>query len=229
MIGPWAFPSVSGTRLPGAAFFFSMKSLTIAVTGGVACGKSEVCRQFLRLLPEEKSAFFSCDEEVRLLFAEPSVKVEIEALARDFGVDAGGAGALDRRVLRELLFVNSEFRGRMEVLLHPLVHRRLGAYLQKLPESVRISLIEVPLLYEVDFPVERDLDLVVAASVAVQRGRLQEGRGLDAGVAERILQVQLSMEEKMRRADLVVWNDGDLESLYAQIEHLVRRCKPLLN
>lgn len=176
-----------------------------------------------------RAVSFSCDEEVAGLLSDPSVWAEVVSLASPFGATIVTKEVGDRRKLRELAFVNSEFRGKLEALLHPLVLRRLGDYLDNLADSVRVSLIEVPLLYEVDFPVKRDLDLVVAASGATQKQRLCERRGLDPAMAERILGSQAPMEEKMTRADIVVWNDGDRESLAAQIAHLVGRCEPLLN
>ena len=132
-----------------------------------------------------------------------------------------------RAAFRELLFENSDFRGKVEGLLHPLVLQRVKDRAAGLSGSVRVFLVEVPLLYEVDFPLDRDLDVVVAASEAEQMRRLLEVRGLAATVARRILRSQLPVESKMRRADVVIWNDGCRDVLQTQVDHFLSRCETL--
>lgn len=194
------------------------------MTGGVACGKTSVCRRLLEKLPHGTSSFISCDEEVRGLLATPDVREEIAALGRSFGTELLSGDGLDRKQLRELLFENSDFRGKVESILHPLVLDRVLEHSKTWSDLVRISIIEVPLLYEVDFPLDRDIDLVVASSRSTQMKRLCHDRGLDAPVAERIIGTQIPIEEKMRKANIVVWNDGAIDALLAQTDHLVSRC-----
>ena len=203
--------------------------LTIAVTGGVACGKSLVSSLFEKTFPAGTMSRFNCDEAVASLYQEREVQERIQRIGKKFGVELISENAICRKTLRELLFENSEFREKIEAVLHPLVLSRVDSYSQAITDAVRISLIEVPLLYEVDFPLVRDLDLVVAASRAVQVERLCQGRGLDAGIAERIIDAQLRIENKIEKGNIVIWNDGALEVLELQIRHLASRCKNLLN
>ncbi len=201
--------------------------LTIAVTGGVACGKSTFCKSFVEAAPPGQVASLSCDEEVRRISRRPEVVERLNGLAGRFGPSPSPGGELDRRAFRELLFENSEFRGKVESLLHPLVLQRVRDCAADLSGRVRVFLVEVPLLYEVDFPMERDLDVVVAASEAEQMRRLLEGRGLAATVARRMLRSQLPIENKIQRADVAIWNDGCHAVLQAQADHLLSRCEPL--
>ncbi len=203
--------------------------LTIAVTGGVACGKSLFCRSFAGRGAGGTISLFSCDDAVRGLYGSKAVQGKIASLAVEFGADLGGGGELDRGALRELLFENSQFRGKVEQVLHPMVLRQAVAHATGLSGSVRILLVEVPLLYEVEFPINRDLDVAVGASEATQEGRLLEDRGFAPRTVRRMLRAQLPIEEKIKRADIVVWNDGSLSALEAQIDHLFTRCQPLLN
>jgi len=198
--------------------------LQIAVTGGVACGKTSVCRRLIEKLPHGTSAFISCDEEVRALLQVPDVCHQIGSVGREYSRNLLSGDGVDRTALRELLFENSDFRGKVEGILHPLVLDRVLAQSKTWSDLVRISIIEVPLLYEVDFPLERDIDLVVASSRSTQIKRLCHDRGLDAPVAARIIGTQIPIEEKMRRANIVVWNDGAIDALLAQTDHLVSRC-----
>ncbi len=200
----------------------------IAVTGGVACGKSGFSRRFRERAGESLVGLVDCDGIVRDLYADEQVVgriiEEAGAVGREIVSEGGG---LDRSKLRELVFDNSKFRVRIESVVHPLVLQRVMAQVNVLSGRVRLALIEVPLLYEVDFPLERDLDLVVAASREVQLRRLLEDRGLEPPMAERILNAQMPMEEKIRKADIVVWNDGSLQSFDAQIAHLFDRCETI--
>lgn len=203
--------------------------LTIAVTGGIACGKSAFTGRFRERVPAGSVSVFSCDESVRALSELPEVRESIAALGRDHGRFLGGGAGLDRTRFRELLFENSEFRGKVESLLHPLVLQRAVDHTRSLPPGVKILLVEVPLLYEADFPLSRDLDLVVAASESVQSLRLREMRGLAADLIRRMLRSQMPIEEKIKRADIVVWNDGSLDALNSQTDHLLSRCQPLFH
>lgn len=199
------------------------------MTGGVACGKSSVARRLLEGLPGGTASYISCDEEVRALLEMPEIQRDIDELGRVHGRELLREGSLDRKELRELLFENSVFRGKVEAILHPLVLDRVNARSETWSDLVRISIVEVPLLYEVEFPLDRDIDLVVASSRATQKKRLTFDRNLEEGVAEKIIGAQIPIEEKIQRANIVVWNDGAIETLFAQTDHLVSRCDRMFN
>ena len=196
-----------------------------AVTGGVACGKSLVCSELVRSLPEDRAHHFSCDACVADLLASEEVQGRIRSLPG--GSALFPEGRLDKGLLRERLFENSEFRENVESILHPGVLEEASAFVERYSAQVGFVLVEVPLLYEVDFPLKRDFDITVAASRSTQVSRICEKRGLSQEDAERIIDTQLPIEEKMERADLVLWNDGQRTSLEAQIEHLAGRCTTL--
>lgn len=202
----------------------------IAVSGGVACGKSRFVRCFADQAGIGQMGVINCDEIVSELYQEASLIEEIDRVGRSSGHELLDLnGGLKRGKLRELLFDNSNFRGRIEQVVHPLVFQRVTSRLSAFSELVRMTFVEVPLLYEVAFPLKRDLDLVVAASGHVQYRRLLEDRELEPALAERILCAQMPVEEKIRKADIVVWNDGSLPALEAQIDHLFQRCETIFN
>jgi dephospho-CoA kinase len=203
--------------------------LTIAVTGGVACGKSEVCRGLRDGFPRDSVSYVSCDAVVLELLENPEIIKGIVERGEIWRAALEEIGGLNRNRFRELLFENSQFRESIEGLLHPLVLERVSAHLKGQSGNIRVTLIEVPLLYEVNFPVDRDLDLAVAASESTQMGRICSVRGLAAPLAMRIIESQLPIKEKIQRADIVVWNDGDRRALEAQTDHLVSRCLRLFN
>ncbi len=203
--------------------------LRIAVTGGVACGKSLVVERLQRFFPEGRTARLDCDAVVKSLLAERGIQDALMKRAEECGVSIASGAGFDKDLLRKVLFENSTFREKVESELHPRVLARADKFAEELDDGTRVLIIEVPLLFEVEFPIRRDMVLVVAASAESQMRRLVENRQLPEDLAANILKSQMSVDAKMKRADIVVWNEGNLESLDAQIEHLANRCISLFN
>jgi len=201
--------------------------IVVAVTGGVACGKSTVACQLREILPPEKVRSFDADEAVRRLMRHGTVLEAIRNID-DEAAQLFEDRELQKGKLRKRAFDNSEFRERLEGILHPLVLDQASQFCDRCRSVADVVLMEVPLLYEVEFPLDRDLDLVVAASGETQRARLQIDRQLDRELADRIIASQLPIEEKMNLGDIIVWNDGSRGVLDEQIRHLAARCLPVL-
>jgi dephospho-CoA kinase len=194
-----------------------MTPLAVAVTGGVACGKStvrEVLVKNLQLPPEQ---VFDADTFVHGLLKQADVLQDIAAAFPQ----AIESGKLNRRILRELVFSSTPARRELEAILHPLVSREWRARLAACRESNRTFLAEIPLLYEVSAEEMFDRVIVVASTPSVQRDRLQNERGLPGEVALGLLAAQMPLQEKVDRADFVLWNDGSIEALRQQLDLLL--------
>jgi dephospho-CoA kinase len=192
----------------------SLTMTTVCLTGGIATGKSSFLALFADGDPEIE--VFDCDATVHELLADPGWAGR---LAEDFGPSIlKPDGGVDRSRLRPMVFDDDAARRRVEALLHPEVRRRCRAAQARAAAQnrVRLFLIEVPLLYESGFDVSREYEIVLGASPATQRRRLHHHRGLDHEVVERILAVQWPILEKVRRAHLVVWNEGSIPCLKRQ-------------
>lgn len=198
----------------------------LAVTGGVACGKTTFCRSFAERFSDSSLSYFSCDNAVREISSRASVKSRLSTLGQSYGITSAQTEDKNCDAFRELLFENSDFRSKVEQVLHPLVLHQLNEHTEHLPKGISLLLVEVPLLYEVDFPISRDADFVVAASTSTQIRRLLEQRNLAEVTARQILDSQLPIENKIKRADFVVWNDGDQSSFLEQITHFADRYLP---
>jgi dephospho-CoA kinase len=86
------------------------------------------------------------------------------------------------------------------------------SWIEEHQNGTTFGLVEVPLLYEVDFPLKRDVDVVVACSEQTQIERLSRREGIDGRVRDRIA-AQLPISEKIFRAEVVIWNEGSLGTL----------------
>ncbi|MFK5923476.1 MAG: dephospho-CoA kinase [Verrucomicrobiota bacterium] len=192
----------------------------LAVTGGVASGKSLFSDLFVDLASVGSASAierFDCDRCVHSLLKDPEILLDLKEI---FGQGVFGSdGNLDRAAMRERVFACDDDRRRLEGLLHPRVlsaAEQMKREVAARDEPPGYLLFEVPLLYEVDFSLQRDTDVVVATSLESQRQRLRDRRALADDVIELILKAQLSMEEKISRAQQVIWNDAGVEELTEQ-------------
>lgn len=194
-----------------------MTPQAVAVTGGVACGKSTVREALVKNLHLEPEQVFDADAYVHGLLNQAEV---LQLVAGAFPQTIENS-RLNRRALRDLVFSSTPARKQLEAILHPLVSAEWRARLAACRASNRLFLAEIPLLYEVSSESFFDQVIVVASTPSVQRDRLQNERGLPGEVALGLLAAQMPLQEKVDRADFVLWNDGSLEALRQQIELLL--------
>ncbi len=183
--------------------------LSVALTGNVASGKSTVAR----LWREAGVAVVSADDLARTA-TEPGSE-GLDEVVEAFGEDVlAEDGRLDRAALRDVVFRDDEARRRLEEILHPRIRALRDAWMEgRRAEGARLVVSEIPLLFETEMEGEFDVTVLVDAPRGERLRRLVEDRGLEADEAERIMDAQMDPDEKRRRADLVVENDGTLQDL----------------
>lgn len=177
----------------------------IALTGGIATGKSVVRRWF------EQHGVPTSDADTRARDAVAPGSPGLAAVVRRFGPSVLDAnGALDRKALGRLVFGDPRAREALEAIVHPIVQAATDAWFAQLDPSTPFALADIPLLYEVGR--ERDFDAVIVAACApaTQLARLRARDHLSEEDARRRIAAQLPIEEKVRRADYVIRTDGTL-------------------
>ena len=189
---------------------------SIGITGGVATGKSTVARHLFDLLQRTVPVeFFSSDFEARRLTdSNLVVQEEIKAAFGALVFDSEGNLARDR--LRDLVFHDGAARKVLESILHPRIRE---AWISRAGGD-GLLLAEIPLLYETGAESYLDRIIVTACSRASQVERIVVERRLLKELAEQIIQAQMDLEEKIRRADWVVWTDC-LPGITAQQVNLI--------
>jgi dephospho-CoA kinase len=188
--------------------------VTVAVTGPFASGKST----FVRILGELGAETVSADEIVHDLLAES--KETITRVVDRFGEEVLKESGVDRRVLSRKVFGNPEALQDLEDILHPLVRRETRRRIENTGADLFVA--EIPLLFEGGR--SGSFDYTVAVTVPEERRRVWAAeRGVDETALRAIEARQLGQEEKARRADVVVQNDGDLDKLREQAEELRER------
>ena len=176
---------------------------SIGITGGVATGKSSVSQRLFELVREAVPVeLFSSDFEARRLTdSDLVVQEEIRAA---FGAQVfDSEGNLARGRLRDLVFRDGSARKVLESILHPRIRE---AWMSRI-RGDGLLLAEIPLLYETGAETYFNRVVVTACSRASQVERIVVERRLLKELAEQIIQAQMDLEEKIRRADWVVWTD----------------------
>ena len=186
----------------------------IGITGGVATGKSTVSRQlFQRLKTKLAVELFSSDFEARRL--TDSDFVVQEEIKSAFGVQVcDSEGNLARDRIRDLVFHDAVARKILESILHPRIRE---AWISR-TKGDGLLLAEIPLLYETGAESYFERIIVTACSRGSQVERIVSERHLSRELAEQIIRSQMDLEEKMRRADWVVWTDCPAAITAQQIE-----------
>lgn len=179
----------------------------VGLTGGIGSGKSTA----LELLEELGAVTLSADAVVHDLLDAPEMRSAIGSRLGDRAIDA--AGAVDRAAVAAHVFEHPGDRAWLEGMLWPRVGARVAQWRAEVAErepAPSAAVVEVPLLFEAGMEGVFDTTVAVVADESL-RERRAGGRG-QAAVAERAAR-QLPQDEKVRRADHVVRNDGTREEL----------------
>ncbi|HEY8009997.1 MAG TPA: dephospho-CoA kinase [Rudaea sp.] len=193
-----------------------MAALTIALTGGIATGKTTVANRFA----ERGAAIIDADIVARELVArgQPALAEITAAFGREMLTQTG---ELDRRHMRERVLASDAERRRLEAILHPRVRSELLARAGGC--TAPYCLLVIPLLAESQHAYDWvDRVLVVDLPRAEQLARLMQRDGMTAALAERSLTVQATREQRLALADDVIDNSGVAELLIDAVERLDR-------
>lgn len=172
-----------------------MKLPRIALTGGIACGKSEVARILNRLGIETIDA----DDVVHALLPDPE----------------------ERRRIAAEVFADPAKRKALEAKLHPLVRERIDAFLAERTQVGRLAIAVIPLLFETRWDSDYDIIACVASARETQIERMTARRGYPRAEAEARLGAQLPVAEKADKSHYVINNEGSVEDLEKATERFV--------
>lgn len=188
-------------------------TMILGLTGGIGCGKSTAAQKFVAL------GFHLVDSDALIrnrVLQDPAVIRQIFARYGDTILLPDGR--VDRSALAARVFGDNRERVWLEELSHPIL---FGIWREELAlATVRRWIFEVPLLFEQGLENWFDFTICVACSDDQQIVRLEQ-RGLSRGLAEQRIAKQLPLARKVELADKVLWNDGTLLFLHAQIDTLV--------
>lgn len=187
--------------------------MVIGLTGGIGCGKSAAATCFGEL----GFQVVDTDSLARRVLESPACLQALQARWGDACVDA--TGLPDRRWIADKVFTSPAELAFLEGLTHPEVAR-----LRKLAvvDSTRHHVVEIPLLFEKNLTAGFDSIACVACSDDVRLARLLK-KGLTSSEITQRVNSQMPLAEKVKRSNVVFFNDGDLAFLRAQVVAFVQR------
>lgn len=190
--------------------------LLVALTGGVASGKTRVSDR----LAELGVPVIDTDIVARQVVA-PGTPGN-QRVAEAFGPEIiDKTGALDRRALRERVFASDAQRRKLESILHPLIEQETRRQIAE-HDSADYVVVVVPLLVESGVFADADRVIVVDVPEAVQIDRLTKRDGIDNKQALAMLRAQASRQQRLERADYVIDNTGSIDDLQTRVDRLHR-------
>lgn len=187
--------------------------LLIALTGGIASGKSSVAKEFGRL----GAGILDADQLARDV-VEPG-QPALEAIKRRFGEDiVNEAGELKRSALADIIFSDPAARADLNAIVHPAIFQESQERLEEArKQGVPVTVYEIPLLVESKNSYDFDHVITVETTVEQQLERLMKIRNLSQTEAEKRLSSQATSQERISRADHVIDSSGTLEGTLQQV------------
>ena len=192
--------------------------LRVGLTGGISTGKSTVGRMFVEL-----GCHLLDSDQITHELLEPGQAVH-DDVVRDFGSRIlRPDGTIDRRILGNIVFKEDPpSRERLNRLLHPAIVHRQQEWLTEMESADPngIAIVDATLMIEIGTYKNYDQIIVVTCRPDIQKQRLMARSGLSEDQIEARIQSQMPLEEKVKFANFVVENSGDLTGTRRQVEEI---------
>jgi len=196
--------------------------LKIGLTGGIASGKSTVCRLF----SQHDIPIIDADVIARQLVG-PQQEAYNEII-RTFGHDIClPNGELDRQYLRQLVFSDDKAKQQLEIILHPRISLQLIQQSNAL--NTPYCILAIPLLIEADMTELVDRILVIDIDLSLQLTRLCERDNMTIDDAQLIINSQKNRQQRLACADDVISNNNALKHLKKRVDNLHKKYLSLAN
>ena len=210
-----------------------MKKVVIGLTGGIGTGKSTVSQ----ILKEKNFPVIDLDIISHEVIKFPKV---VEKIVENFGKEVleynnTGNWIISREKLGRVIFGNREKRLILNSIMHPEILRIMREKILECKKENKIIFVEIQLLFEVQWEKEFDYILLVSAEKETQIKRIlfRDNRSKEEALS--IINSQMSLDEKKKRSDYVIENDGNIQDLEKKVDDFLKKIefenilKPILN
>lgn len=189
------------------------KKTCIAITGSMASGKSTV----MKYLKDKGKEVADCDK-INAFLLEKGNDGYLQVVSH-FGNDLLVNGDIDKKKLADLVFSDRNKREQLEAIMHPLILEEI----RKLQKQHDELYVEVPLLFETGWEAYFDENWLVVSDLKELYQRCFEKRGMRDDLISERLHAQMPIEEKIKKANIVIENNASLDELYKKIDGLLER------
>jgi dephospho-CoA kinase len=195
--------------------------MRVALTGGIATGKSHVRARF------ESLGIPTVDADILARDAVAPGSAGLAAVVRRFGTDVCDAdGTLNRKKVGAIVFEDPQARHDLEQIVHPYVREMMEQWFDSLdPERVPFAVADIPLLFEGGREGDFDAVIVTACEAATQLRRLMQRDGLTEAEARQRIAAQWPLEQKIANADYVIRTNGTFDETNRQVDAVASRLR----
>lgn len=192
--------------------------MIIGLTGGIASGKSTVSK----VLSTLGAKIIDADLKAKEISEKDETIKEIE---KTFGKDIiGELGKIDREKLKNIVFSDKEKLKKLNNIIHPKVISEF----KKIKENANkndIIIFDVPLLFESKMDKMCDKVILIIADEPTQIKRMIERDGITEVLAKKIIDSQMGLDEKIKKSDILIENNGGLLELNEKIKEIYKNLK----
>ena len=184
----------------------------IALTGGIATGKSTVCNLF------KLHGYLTIDADA---IAHKLLDENSHKIADMFGKEYVEEGKVLRKKLGPIIFSNKENKEKLESFIHPLIAKEIEKESRTFEKASKPYFIDIPLFYEkMTYPIKKSL--VIYTPKEIQIKRLMHRDKIDEKEALLKISNQMDIEEKKTKADIVIDNSTNLKNLQKEVERVIK-------
>lgn len=186
--------------------------MIIGLTGSIASGKSLVSNY----LKQKNYQIIDCDEISHYVLTIPSV---ILLLEKEFGKQIIIDGAVNRKLLAEIVFNDVEKKSQLELIVFPEILEEIK---KQIKEKKGIVFLDAPLLFEYNLEYLTEKIIVVKSDKEVQIQRLIKRDNINEEYALKKIHSQLPIEEKEKYANFIIDNSLSIENTYNQVDQILK-------
>lgn len=188
----------------------------IAVTGGIATGKSAVA-EYLK----KKNKFVLCADEIYAGLLVSNKKL-CDKIAGRFGSEMFTNGILNRSALGKIVFNDKKKLQILNKISHPFIKKKISELLKERKNESTVF-ITIPLLFESKMENEYDAVITVYCNKNQQIARLVKRNGYSIADAKRRINSQLPINEKKAKSDFIIDNSHTLKNTHKQIDIIIEK------
>lgn len=206
--------------LNGENLGMKQNKMIIGITGSIGTGKSTVSNYLI-------SKGYSVVDADKISKGAYNIGSNgYKAILEVFGVEIlNSNGEVDRKKIKKIVFDNSNMLQRLNMAIHPIIINEIEKEIEILLESQNVVFLDAPLLIETELHKKVDKIIVVVCDKNEQINRIIKRDKITADMAISIINSQMSIDEKLKFADYIVYNNSTIENLYSQVDEIILEIK----
>jgi len=206
--------------LNGENLGMKQNKMIIGITGSIGTGKSTVSNYLIL------KGYSVVDADKISKGAYNIGSNGYKAILEVFGVEIlNSNGEVDRKKIKKIVFDDSNMLQRLNMAIHPIIINEIEKEIEILLESQNVVFLDAPLLIETELHKKVDKIIVVVCDKNEQINRIIKRDKITADMAISIINSQMSIDEKLKFADYIVYNNSTIENLYSQVDEIILEIK----